>query len=114
MLRNVIYGKGCYGFSQLMLPHVSAASACFFLYRRLYSYQGIPLPVVRHLARQTLAALNFLHTKCQITHLGEPLVAACQPSASQQCVWDQPLPPGFGVGCLGDAPDAAAAALGIS
>ena len=51
MLRSVIYGKGCYGFSQLMLPPVPAASACFFLYRRLYSYQGIPLPVVRHLAR---------------------------------------------------------------
>ena len=45
---------------------------CSVCHRRLYSYQGIPLPVVRHLARQTLAALHFLHTKCQITHLGEP------------------------------------------
>jgi hypothetical protein len=64
-------------------PNSLCRPVCFFAYRRLYSYQGIPLPVVRHLARQTLAALHFLHTKCQITHLGEPLAPAWQLPASQ-------------------------------
>ena len=35
---------------------------------RTYNHRGIPLPVVRHLARQILVALNFLHTTCGIIH----------------------------------------------
>ncbi|KAL4427663.1 hypothetical protein ABPG75_001752 [Micractinium tetrahymenae] len=35
---------------------------------RLYDHRGIPLPVVRHLARQLLVALDYLHTRCQIIH----------------------------------------------
>lgn len=35
---------------------------------REYSHRGIPIPVVRHLTRQVLVALNFLHTVCGIIH----------------------------------------------
>jgi serine/threonine-protein kinase SRPK3 len=35
---------------------------------RGYSHRGIPMPVVRHLTRQILDALDFLHTKCGIIH----------------------------------------------
>ena len=35
---------------------------------REYNHRGIPLPVVRHLARQMLIALDFLHTTCGIIH----------------------------------------------
>lgn len=41
---------------------------------RLYDHRGIPIPIVRHLARQTLIALDYLHTKCQIIHTGERTV----------------------------------------
>lgn len=39
--------------------------------RRLYDHRGVPLPVVRHLTRQLLVALDYLHTRCQIIHTGE-------------------------------------------
>lgn len=35
---------------------------------REYSHRGIPMPVVRHLTRQILDALDFLHSKCGIIH----------------------------------------------
>ncbi|KAL4447899.1 hypothetical protein ABPG75_005118 [Micractinium tetrahymenae] len=35
---------------------------------RAYRHRGIPLPIVRHLARQTLVALDYLHRECQILH----------------------------------------------
>ena len=35
---------------------------------RAFNHRGIPMPVVRHLAKQTLEALNFLHTTCGIIH----------------------------------------------
>ena len=33
-----------------------------------YNYTGIPLPVVRHISRQILIGLDFLHRICQIIH----------------------------------------------
>jgi serine/threonine protein kinase len=33
-----------------------------------YNYTGIPLPVVRHISRQILIGLDFLHRVCQIIH----------------------------------------------
>ncbi|EFN54568.1 hypothetical protein CHLNCDRAFT_58196 [Chlorella variabilis] len=39
---------------------------------RLYDHRGISLPVVRHLARQVLVALDYLHTQCHIIHTGAP------------------------------------------
>jgi serine/threonine-protein kinase SRPK3 len=35
---------------------------------REYNHRGIPLPVVRHLAKQMLIALDFLHITCGIIH----------------------------------------------
>lgn len=35
---------------------------------RLYDHRGIPLHVVRRLARQVLVALDYLHTQCHIIH----------------------------------------------
>lgn len=35
---------------------------------RLFAHRGIPLPAVRHLARQVLVALDYLHTTCRIIH----------------------------------------------
>ncbi|EFN58325.1 hypothetical protein CHLNCDRAFT_7891, partial [Chlorella variabilis] len=35
---------------------------------RAYEHRGIPLHIVRHLTRQTLVALDYLHIKCQIVH----------------------------------------------
>jgi len=35
---------------------------------RSYNHRGIPLPVVRHLIRQVLVALDFLHKFCGIIH----------------------------------------------
>ncbi|KAL4442415.1 hypothetical protein ABPG77_004999 [Micractinium sp. CCAP 211/92] len=35
---------------------------------RAYRHRGIPLPVVRHLTRQALVALDYLHRECQILH----------------------------------------------
>jgi len=35
---------------------------------REYNHRGIPLSVVRHLAKQMLTALDFLHTTCGIIH----------------------------------------------
>jgi serine/threonine-protein kinase SRPK3 len=35
---------------------------------REYNHKGIPLPVVRHLAKQMLIALDFLHKTCGIIH----------------------------------------------
>ena len=32
---------------------------------------GVPLPVVRHITRQLLVALDFLHRECGIVHTGE-------------------------------------------
>lgn len=40
--------------------------------RREYSFRGLPLVVVRHITRQTLQALNFLHTTCGVIHTGAP------------------------------------------
>lgn len=40
-------------------------------YCRAYDHRGVPLPIVRHLVRQTLEALDYLHTQCQIIHTGE-------------------------------------------
>ncbi|GAB4813103.1 hypothetical protein N2152v2_000149 [Parachlorella kessleri] len=36
---------------------------------RVYGHQGIPIPIVRHLVRQMLVALDYLHGQCQIIHL---------------------------------------------
>lgn len=59
---------------------------------RLYEHRGIPIAVVRHLAQQTLQALDYLHTQCEIVHLGEP-------SPIWQLCW---LCPGFAMlgGCV--------------
>ena len=38
--------------------------------RREYNFRGIPLAVVKHLTRQTLAALDYLHRTCNIIHTG--------------------------------------------
>ena len=35
---------------------------------KLYNYRGIPIPIVRRIARQVLVALDYLHTTCQIIH----------------------------------------------
>jgi serine/threonine-protein kinase SRPK3 len=35
---------------------------------REYNHRGVPLPVVRHLSKQMLIALDFLHTTCGIIH----------------------------------------------
>lgn len=35
---------------------------------RLFDHRGISLPAVRHLTRQLLIALDYLHTQCQIIH----------------------------------------------
>lgn len=35
---------------------------------RLYNHQGIPLSMVRHITKQVLMALEYLHTKCGIIH----------------------------------------------
>ena len=31
-------------------------------------YQGIPIPVVKQIARESLRCLDFLHSKCKIIH----------------------------------------------
>ena len=36
-----------------------------------YNHDGVPMHIVRHLIRQTLVALDFLHSKCNIIHTGE-------------------------------------------
>lgn len=33
-----------------------------------YDYQGVPLPLVRRLARQCLIGLDYMHRMCQIIH----------------------------------------------
>lgn len=48
---------------------------CVSLYRA-YDFRGVPLPIVRHLVRQTLVALDYLHTKCNIIHTGTQTAAA--------------------------------------
>ncbi|KAL4431050.1 hypothetical protein ABPG75_006306 [Micractinium tetrahymenae] len=35
---------------------------------KAYDFRGVPLHIVRHLVRQTLVALDYLHTKCNIIH----------------------------------------------
>lgn len=35
---------------------------------RTYRHRGIPLDIVRHLTKQLLVALNFLHVRCRIIH----------------------------------------------
>ena len=35
---------------------------------RLYNHKGVPLDVVRHLTRQILIGLDYIHTKCHIIH----------------------------------------------
>lgn len=35
---------------------------------RAYDFSGVPLPIVRHLVRQTLVAVDYLHSKCNIIH----------------------------------------------
>lgn len=37
----------------------------------MYHHQGVPLPVVRHLTRQMLVALDYLHSQLNIIHTGE-------------------------------------------
>lgn len=44
---------------------------------RLYDHRGIPLPVVRRLARQVLVALDYLHTQCHIIHTGARWLLTC-------------------------------------
>lgn len=31
-----------------------------------FNYRGVPLPVVRHLTRQMLIGLDYLHRECQV------------------------------------------------
>lgn len=45
---------------------------------RLYDHRGIPIKVVRHLTEQTLIALDYLHTKCEIIHTGEVRGPICK------------------------------------
>ncbi|KAH3744855.1 SRSF protein kinase 1 [Pelomyxa schiedti] len=35
---------------------------------KLYSYKGIPIPLVKHITRQILIGLDYMHTRCQIIH----------------------------------------------
>ncbi len=56
----------------MLIPTPSHAMLC-----RLYDHRGIPLPVVRRLARQVLVALDYLHTQCQIIHTGALGFARC-------------------------------------
>ena len=35
---------------------------------KAYDYRGIPLPLVKHIARQVLVGLDYIHTACQIIH----------------------------------------------
>ena len=48
-----------------------SASPCVTLSPcRLYDHRGIGLPAVRHITRQLLIALDYLHTQCNIIHTG--------------------------------------------
>ena len=49
---------------------------------RLYDHRGIPLPVVRRLARQVLVALDYLHTQCHIIHTG---ALSCRSAVAVHC-----------------------------
>ena len=35
---------------------------------KLYHYHGIPIPVVKHITRQVLVALDFIHRVCKVVH----------------------------------------------
>lgn len=35
---------------------------------KAYNYRGIPIPIVRRIAKQVLVALDYLHTTCHIIH----------------------------------------------
>ena len=35
---------------------------------KAYDYRGIPLPLVKHITRQVLIGLDYIHTACQIIH----------------------------------------------
>lgn len=35
---------------------------------KAYDYRGIPMPIVRRIAKQVLVALAYLHTTCSIIH----------------------------------------------
>ncbi|KAH3760616.1 CMGC SRPK kinase [Pelomyxa schiedti] len=35
---------------------------------KLYHYKGIPIPIVKYIARQILVGLNYLHTTCKLIH----------------------------------------------
>lgn len=39
-------------------------------YRRLFPQARIPLPTMKHIARQLLLALRFLHETCEVIHTG--------------------------------------------
>ena len=49
---------------------------------RLYDHRGIPLHVVRRLARQVLVALDYLHTQCHIIHTG---ALSCRSTVGVPC-----------------------------
>ncbi len=35
---------------------------------KLYNYRGIPLPLVKHITKQVLVAIDYMHSKLEIIH----------------------------------------------
>lgn len=63
---------------------------------RAYNHRGIPVDVVRHLTRQVLIALDFLHTSCSIIHtdLKPENVMLKEPLKPRQPLSKMPVAPG--------------------
>lgn len=64
----------------LSLPCIIICLPC----RREYNFRGIPLAVVKHLTRQTLSALDYLHRTCNIIHTGA-LLDLCHADLAHAC-----------------------------
>ena len=66
-----------------LLAALPSPSGCFSRCR-LYDHRGIGLPAVRHITRQLLIALDYLHTQCNIIHTG-----GCRLQAQSSCSWQR-------------------------
>ncbi|KAG1652904.1 hypothetical protein FOA52_015926 [Chlamydomonas sp. UWO 241] len=61
-----------------------------------FDYKGIPLPIVRNLARQMLIGLDYIHSKLNIIHTDFKPENVMLIKPLNDRVWELPAPPGAG------------------
>jgi serine/threonine-protein kinase SRPK3 len=60
------FHHGMYGRHSVMAFEVLGKNLLTLIKR--FNYQGIPVPIVREIAKQTLMGLDYLHRICHIIH----------------------------------------------